>query len=694
MTRAGHDAHRVRELDGLRAVAVIPVIALHFGASVNGGAGVTVFFALSGFLISSLLMDERAATGRIDLRTFYVRRFRRLLPAATLVVIVTVLVGRLMDKPPIFRDALASLIYWENFARYTSHYTYGQTAYAPLEHFWSLAIEEQFYMVLPLLCIVLLRSGRRVVGLVAALGAAASAWFAWAGRDRPSMYFHSLARVGELLIGVVLAVVLPVALRRFGGRLRRWLPIAGYLALAALLAVFARVLTPQPIFVAALACVVVAGRPRVLGWTPLVRIGVYSYGLYLWHPLTAVITHVLAVRLLLTVVLTVLSFHLVEFPVRRRLSVPRALTAMAVLSTVAFVVIALPQPSSPVRFLPTAPVVAAAGEPAPDVAASSAPETPSVVDAVSATAAPVSTPSTSPASEAATTAAAPEESAAGAISRATGLPQTVPPTTVAPTTVPPTTVPAPLRISGAGDSTQMFADAAWQAFAAAYPDRVTWVTPPPDVVPWTSGADGWGGAAAAELGLSLPHDGPQGGLDRQGCPMLYDLPIRAVDNLDFTDSKNMHSATPELSCDWHRWLPRALAEMDLDVLVVSWTVTDMWEYELDGRQVAVGDPGFDALLDRSRAELEAMAAAFGTKVVWTTYQPLSTDDVPARWTSTESADAAADVLFRRPCVADLRAMVRADPAFPWYQDGYHFTPDGAARAVAAIVPVAESCARR
>jgi peptidoglycan/LPS O-acetylase OafA/YrhL len=637
---------RIRELDGLRAVAVVPVIALHFGAAVDGGAGVTVFFALSGFLMATLLTAEHGRQGSIDVARFYVRRFRRLLPAATTVIAATVIVGRIMDKPPIGRSAVASLTYWANFERYASHYTYGQTAYAPLEHFWSLAIEEQFYVVLPLACILLLPLGRRVFGAVMSAGLLASAAFAYVHRDEAPMYFHSLARVCELLIGVVLALVAPAIVRRVD---RRTLEVAGYVGLVLLGLIFAEWWTPQPVVTALVACIVILGRPRVLAVAPLVVIGTYSYGLYLWHPISEVLSDRLAVRIALTLALTFVSFHLIELPIRRRLPQPRALTAMAGLSVAAFLIVLLPQSTAPVHFAGTAPVVAAAAEP--------------------------TTTTTAPVGGGGATrpAPAPGPDAAGASTT--------------------TTVARPIRVSAAGDSTQMFADAAWQAFAAAYPDTITWVDPPDDIVAWTSGADGWGNEDAAELGLALAHDGPQGGLDRQGCPLIYDLPIRAVPTFDFEASEKLHSATPISSCDWRQWIPQALATMDLDVLVVSWAVTAMWEYELpDGTAAYAGDPAFDRLLAERMTDFEAMAATYGTRVLWMTYQPISGDAQPARWTTPAAADALATVMLRQPCTSDFRMTVRNDPGFRWYQDGYHLTAEGAARAVAAIVPDVQRCA--
>ena len=639
--RSGH----IAELDGLRAVAVIPVIAYHFGARLNGGAGVTVFFALSGFIVTTVLLREHERVGTINLRGFYLRRFRRLLPAATIVVVATVVVGRMMQRPPITRQAIASLTYWANFERYTSHFSYGQTSYAPLEHYWSLAIEEQFYLLLPVLCILLLPLGRRLFASMTMVGLVVSATFAYLHRHDPQMYFHSGARACELLAGVVLAIV--------GIRFPSWL---GLIGLAGLLAVFGHAVSPPSVVVALLACVVIAARPRILALAPLVVIGEYSYGLYLWHPLAALLSDQLVFRIAITVATAALSFHLVEFPIRRTMTARPAIAAMALASLAAVAVIALPESSIPVTFIPTARVAAAA----PPVLSTSIPTSePAVV-----------------------VAASPTPSKAGTTNH---------PEVGVRTTVLAAATPRPMRISGAGDSTQMFADAAWQAWAAEYPNAVTWVTPPDSIAPWTSGADAWIRDVAPGVGLALPHDGPQGGIDRQGCPLIYDLPLRPDASWDFFEAATLHSSTPVSSCDWHRWIPSALAEMHLDVLVVSWGVTATWEYQMpDGHTGRIGQPDFDSLLSQRMTEFEVMAAQYGTRVLWLTYQTLP-NDPNAVTASRESADALAAVVMQRPCAVDFRQIVRDDPTFGWYQDGYHFTPQGAARAIAAITPAFASC---
>jgi peptidoglycan/LPS O-acetylase OafA/YrhL len=600
----------IAELDGLRALAVLPVIAYHFGAPIDGGAGVTVFFALSGYIVTRTLLIEHRRTGVIRLRAFYLRRFRRLLPAATLVVAATVIVGRLQQRPSISREATAALTYWANFERFSADYVYGAAPYAPLEHYWSLAIEEQFYAVLPLLCLLLLPLGRKWLGAATAVMLVASAAFAVSKAGDPRMYFHSAARAGELLVGVLLAVI--------GVRMRaQWV---GYVAIGALLAVFSRVLDPPHVAVAAIACVAISSRPPLLAWRPLVTIGTYSYGLYLWHPLAALLADQNVTRILLTVVLTLACFHLVEFPVRRVLPAPRAITAMVAVSAVGAATLAIPAAQARVEFS----------------------------DPVAIEQLPGADPS-------------------GA---------------------------AAVRISGAGDSSQMFANATWQAWAAANPAAVTWVTPPESIVPWTSGADSWIRDVAADAGLELAHDGPQGGLDRQGCPLVHDLPIRPKFGwrYGFFDSGELHSPTPEATCDWRKWVPGGLAEMDVDVLVATWAVTAMWNYELpDGRSVQVGDPAFDAILAEEMAEFEAMAAGYGTRVLWLTYQPIPDNSTELPEASSD-ADAFAAVALQRPCSFDFRTVVRSDLEFPWYQDGYHFTLEGAQRAMVEMLPSLRACA--
>src|SRR5262245_41272123 len=168
-TRPGRLAYQPA-LDGLRGVAVLAVLLFHAGHLRGGFLGVDLFFTLSGFLITTLLLAEHSARGRISLRNFWSRRARRLLPALYLVLGATVAYAALFARPDSLQqirgDAFAALAYVANWhliatgGSYWSQYA----APSPLEHLWSLAVEEQFYIVWPLLVVGILAWSRRRAG--------------------------------------------------------------------------------------------------------------------------------------------------------------------------------------------------------------------------------------------------------------------------------------------------------------------------------------------------------------------------------------------------------------------------------------------------------------------------------------------------------------------------------------------------
>ncbi|MFE4213647.1 acyltransferase family protein [Streptomyces sp. NPDC056844] len=294
------------DIQGLRAVAVGLVVLSHAGVSQVGGGyvGVDVFFVISGFLITSLLLRELTATGRVSLRSFYARRVLRLLPAASLVVAVTLGGAWLfLSKARLAEyagDALAGVLYVLNFrlAHAGTDYLAQNSPPSPFQHFWSLAVEEQFYLVWPVLLLLawrVARGRRRPVAVL--LGALCPGSFA-AGvllteSSAPWAYFGSLTRAWELGAGALLALA--------AGRLERlpaalaapltWLGL-GCVALAA---VRYDAGTPFPGYhvllpVAGTALVLAGGcAPArygagwLLGRRPLVRLGGLSYGWYLWH---------------------------------------------------------------------------------------------------------------------------------------------------------------------------------------------------------------------------------------------------------------------------------------------------------------------------------------------------------------------------------------------------------------------------
>lgn len=321
----------VPALDGLRAVAVAAVVVFHAGASWLGGGflGVSVFFTLSGFLITSLLLDERRHRDRTDLRRFWSRRFRRLLPAAWFTIALVVLLGLLgvwddAQRRGLGGDtrwAVAELVNW-HFVIQGSDYAAASSAPSPLQHLWSLAVEEQFYVLLPLVVVGAFAFARRratgaraphvVLGVVLATGivasSAASARFA--GSDVNRAYFGTDSRVAEMLLGALLAVwydrsrtiaASPSApagvASRVVGSPRLAIPAALGLVAASALGVLLvvadvedRLLYPWGLLACALstaaliyACLRSPAFSAVLSRPTLVRIGRISYGIYLLH---------------------------------------------------------------------------------------------------------------------------------------------------------------------------------------------------------------------------------------------------------------------------------------------------------------------------------------------------------------------------------------------------------------------------
>ena len=210
-------------LDGLRGLAVLAVMAYHLGHLSGGFLGVDLFFVLSGFLITSLLLGEGARKGKVDLRRFWVRRARRLLPALAVALVAVVVAARIwLDHstlPALRIDALATAGYVANW-RFATQAAGGYFAAdpSPLRHTWSLAIEEQYYLVWPLVVVAGMALARRrsrrpavVVGVVAGVGATASAlWMAahagvWS-TDR--LYLGTDTRLVAPLAGALLACAL------------------------------------------------------------------------------------------------------------------------------------------------------------------------------------------------------------------------------------------------------------------------------------------------------------------------------------------------------------------------------------------------------------------------------------------------------------------------------------------------------
>ncbi len=364
-------------LDGLRAFAVLAVIAYHAGISwMPGGLlGVDTFFVLSGFLITGLLITEYRNTRRIDLKTFWIRRSRRLMPALLVLLVGVAAYARWIAAPgdvaTLRLDAMSTLLYVANwrFALSDQSYFNHFSAPSPLLHTWSLSVEEQFYVLWPLVVFLLMRHSARTVDRwriqrqkaqslalsIAVLGAAASAVVGLAlladGMDTSRIYYGTDSRSQALLVGAALAVWRGQRTRPISARARSVLSVVGCLAAVTLLVIWTTVSgQSRPLYAGGflgvaivvmllVASIVEAPRgplARALAWAPFTFIGRISYGLYLWHwpiflTLTATRTGangvvLLLLRLAATLAITLASFHLVENPIRRgriRLPMPR-----------------------------------------------------------------------------------------------------------------------------------------------------------------------------------------------------------------------------------------------------------------------------------------------------------------------------------------------------------------------------------
>jgi peptidoglycan/LPS O-acetylase OafA/YrhL len=312
-----------RDVEGLRAVAVLLVLVYHAGLPLPSGfLGVDVFFVISGYLITGILVRELTQTGTIDWGRFVARRVRRLLPAAVLVLVVTAVVAWFvvpgLRRRDIGTDIAGAALYAVNWvlAHRAVDYLASDALPSPVQHFWSLAVEEQFYVVWPLALIalawVLRRAGRRptvplVGGLLAVLAVPSFGYAAWLGAADPARaYFVTTARAWELGVGAALALwcharearrEVGLAARHTGSVGRNAPAAVGWagLAMVVLCALWLprTAVTPGPwTLVPTLGTAAVLwagwagaqhGPVRLLGTAPMVWVGGLSYSLYLWH---------------------------------------------------------------------------------------------------------------------------------------------------------------------------------------------------------------------------------------------------------------------------------------------------------------------------------------------------------------------------------------------------------------------------
>lgn len=333
------------DLDGLRTIAVYLVLLFHTGLGWAGGGfiGVDLFFVLSGFLVSSVILGEVDRTGRLDVGRFWSRRVRRLLPAALVTIVATsvtfTLIWSVVQRADLVADARSSLLYYANwhFLAESGDYFAADVDKSPFLHFWSLAIEEQFYLAFPLVLMLASRVGRRhlfaVVAALFTLSLASQLY--WGQVDPTRAYYATDARLYQLLAGALLTVALRNWPPRVSARAAHSTALAGLVGLLLLGSGLVDVSPSVRGLGATLTAVLLIGglflaedRPltRVLSSPVPVFLGRISYGTYLWHwPVIIALTTLIGssppvvafFAVAISTGLAALSYEVLEMPIRR-----------------------------------------------------------------------------------------------------------------------------------------------------------------------------------------------------------------------------------------------------------------------------------------------------------------------------------------------------------------------------------------
>ena len=348
------------EIDGLRAIAILAIVLFHaFGIPTSGFVGVDIFFVISGYLITRLMLDEHEKTGRINIVNFYGRRVRRIVPAATAVEIAVVIASFMLPESPqelsdVIASAAAAAIFCANlFFQSKTGYFSPNADQMPLLHLWSLSVEEQFYLVWPLLLMGILRITKDrltlTLSVIALSSLALSIWLLHYSTNQSAAFFQMPARFWELSVGGVIASTRP------GRKIPSWVATFAITLLAeSCFFPFNPFPGDGALFVIASTALLVlcVHRTGTLGFAgsvlrskPMVSIGTISYSFYLWHwPLLAFYrafsvgqgsVYVRAALCVLSLAIAICSYRFIEQPFRFGIVTRRLKIASAVIMTLA-----------------------------------------------------------------------------------------------------------------------------------------------------------------------------------------------------------------------------------------------------------------------------------------------------------------------------------------------------------------------